>query len=166
MDLGQILGKMGISPALTQDISLLLVILVVSTIFGIFIGRTKLITVLINIYVAFAVVTVAPRQFFTDYTYELILFLVLVVGLTLIEKKLFEVYISGSGSGFLWRVFVMSFLEVVFFLSIIFSFVPRKVALGFISPTAFEYLTLDNYKFCWAVVPLIFLIFIHKKLNR
>lgn len=166
MDLGIILGKIGISPALTQDISLLLVIIVFSLAFGMFIGRYKLITILINLYVAFAVVTVVPESFLSDYLYELILFLALVVVLTLLDKKLFESYISGSGVGFLWRVFAMSFLEIMFILSIVFSIVPSKVALDLISPAALEYLTSENASLFWAVVPLVFMAFISKRLNR
>ncbi len=151
---------------MTQDISLLLVITVFSFIFGMFIGRYKLVTILINMYVAFAVTTVVPAQFFTEYLYKLVFFLALVVVLTLIDKKLFEVYISGAGSGFLWRVFVMSFMEVILLLSIVLVIVPKKIALGFISPTAMEYLTSENARFFWMVIPLAFLVFIHKKLNR
>ncbi|MFA5994733.1 MAG: hypothetical protein WC823_07290 [Parcubacteria group bacterium] len=166
MDLALLLGKIGVSPALTQDISLLLVVTVFSLIFSMFIGRYKLVTILVNIYVAFAVTTVLPMQFFTDYLYRLVFFLALVVVLTLLDKKLFEVYISGSGTGFLWWVFVMSFLEVIFLLSIVLVIVPKKIALSFVSPAAMEYLISENARFIWMVVPLIFMVFIHKRLNR
>ncbi|MDO8240983.1 MAG: hypothetical protein Q7T51_03330 [Candidatus Moranbacteria bacterium] len=166
MDLGSLLGKLGVSQALTQDISLLMVIALLSFVFGMFIGRYKLITILINIYVAFAITMVVPERFFTDYLYKLIFFLAGVIILTLISKRLFEIYISGSGSGFLWRVFVMSFLEIVFLISIIVSIVPKKMVLTYISPTAFEYLASDNARLAWMIIPLAFMFFIHKRLNR
>lgn len=166
MDIGLLLGKLGVSPALTQDISLLIVIALLSFVFGMFIGRYKLITILINIYVAFAITMVVPNKYFSDYLYELIFFLAGVIILTLISKRLFEIYISGSGSGFLWRVFAMSFLEVVFLISIVVSIIPKKIVLGYISPTAYQYLASENARLAWMVIPLAFMFFIHKRLNR
>ena len=163
---GILLGKIGISPALTQDISLLLIVAVFSIVFGMFIGRYKLITILINIYVSFAITQVVPDKYFSDYLYELTFFLLGIVILTISSRQLFEIYISGSGSGFLWRVFAMSFLEIIFLLSIVLSIVPKKMALEFVSPTAFEYMTGDNARLIWMIVPLIFMVFIHKRLNR
>lgn len=160
------MGKIGISPALTQDISLLLIVAVFSIVFGMFIGRYKLITILINIYVSFAITQVVPDKYFSDYLYELTFFLLGIVILTISSRQLFEIYISGSGSGFLWRVFAMSFLEIIFLLSIVLSIVPKKMALEFVSPTAFEYMTGDNARLIWMIVPLVFMVFIHKRLNR
>jgi len=166
MDLGTILSKIGLSQQLTQDVTLLLIIALASFIFGMFIGRYRLITILINIYVSFAVTMAVPAEYFSDYLYELIFFLAGVIVLTLISKRLFEIYISGSGSGFLWRVFAMSFLEVIFLLSIVLSIVPKKVALGYVSPTAFEYLASPNARVFWMIAPMAFMFFIHKRLNR
>jgi len=166
MNLALLLGKIGVSQALTQDISLLMVIALLSFVFGMFIGRYKLITILINIYVSFAVTMVVPERFFSDYLYKLIFFLAGVVVLTLISKQLFEIYISGSGSGFLWRVFAMSFLEIVFLISIVVSIVPKKIVLDYISPTAFEYLASENARIAWMIIPMAFMFFIHKRLNR
>ncbi len=167
MDIGSLFSKLGVSPALTQDISLLIVIALLSFVFGMFIGRYKLISILINIYVAFAITMVVPAQYFSgDYLYKLIFFLAGVIILTLISKRLFEIYISGSGSGFLWRVFAMSFLEVVFLISIVLSIVTKKMALEYISPTAFNYLASENARLAWMIIPLAFMFFIHKRLNR
>jgi len=166
MDISALLSRLGVSQALTQDISLLIVIALLSFVFGMFIGRYKLITILINIYVSFAITMVVPVQFFSDYLYKLIFFLAGLLILTLVSKRLFEIYISGSGSGFLWRVFVMSFLEVVFLISVIASIVPKKIMLGYISPTAFQYLASDIARLVWMIIPLAFMFFIHKRLNR
>lgn len=166
MDIGKFLVSLGVSPQLTQDISLFMVIALLSFVFGMFIGRYKLITILINIYVAYAVTMTVPVRYFPDYSYKLIFFLASTIILTLISKQLFEIYISGSGSGFLWRVFAMSFLEVVFLISIILSILPKKIALGYISPAAYEYLATENARLAWMIIPMAFMFFIHKRLNR
>lgn len=166
MDIGKLLVSFGVSPQLTQDISLLALLIILSFVFGMFIGRYKLITILVNIYVAFAVTMAVPAQYFSDYSYKLIFFLASIIILTLISKQLFEIYISGSGSSFLWRVFVMSFLELAFLLSLVLTIIPKKVALGYISPMAYGYLATENARLAWTVIPLVFLFFIHKRLNR
>jgi len=66
----------------------------------------------------------------------------------------------------LWRVFAMSFLEVVFLISIVLSIVTKKMALEYISPTAFNYLASENARLAWMIIPLAFMFFIHKRLNR
>lgn len=166
MNLSLVFSKMGISPAVGQDVTLFLALLLLSFIFGMLIGRYKLITILINIYVSVAVLSVVPKEYVSDYSSELVLFFLLLVGLTLISKRLFEIYISGSGSGFLWRVFAMSFLEVLFLMSVIFSIIPEKEALGYVSRNAYDLLASENARIFWMVSPMVFMFFIHKRLNR
>ncbi|HRZ95717.1 MAG TPA: hypothetical protein P5262_04105 [Candidatus Moranbacteria bacterium] len=166
MNLTLLLSKLGLSMNMSQDVTLLLVVVFVSFIFGMFIGRYKLISVLINIYISLAIINAVPEKYLSEYAYKLIGFLIIVVLLTLLGKKLFEIYISGSGSGFLWRVFAMSFLEVVMLISISLSLVPKKIALEYVSPSSYGYLASENASFLWLVIPLIFMFVIHKRLNR
>lgn len=166
MNLSLLFSKLGIPANLSQDITLVLVVALVSFVFGMFIGRYKIITVLINIYISLALINAVPGKYFTDYTYKLLLFYALIVVLTLVSKKLFEIYISGSGSGFLWRVFAMSFLEVIMLISITLTLVPKKVALEYVSAASYGYLATNMAVLFWMVAPLVFMFAIHKKLNR
>lgn len=166
MNLDLLLSNLGVSKAFTQDVSLLIIIALVSFVFGTFIGRHRLITILINIYVAVSLLSVVPEGSFSAYTYELLAFLAVVAGMTFFGKKLFEINISGAGTGFLWRVFVMSFLEVVLIISVIFTIIPKKEALAYVSQTAYGYLTDDWWRFVWMAAPLVFMFIIHKRLNR
>lgn len=166
MDLNLIFSKVGVPTNLIQDVTLLLIVLLASFIFGMFIGRYKLLTILVNIYVSVAVLSAVPISLFPDYTYRLIFFFSTLIILIIISKRLFEIYISGSGSGFLWRVFIMSFLEVVFLFSVALSIVPKNVALGYVSPMSYEYLASQWAHLVWMIIPLAFLFFIHKRINR
>jgi hypothetical protein len=166
MNLDIIFSKLGLSVSAAQDVTLFLVVALFSFIFGIFIGRYKLITILINMYVAVAIMSMVPAKIATEYSFKLIGFFAIIIILTLIGKKMFEIYISGSGSGFLWRVFVMSFLEVVFLISYVLAIIPKKLALGYVSPSAYGYLASENARLFWTVLPLVFMFIIHKKLNR
>jgi len=151
---------------MTQDVTLLLALVLVSFVFGMFVGRSRLVTVLINIYVSFAILTVIPRTYLTDYNSAILVFFVLLVLLTIFGKKIFEISISGSGSDFLWRVFGVSFLEVILMTSIMISLMPKKAALVYVSKTAYDYLAGPNFQFLWMVAPILGILFIHKKLNR
>jgi hypothetical protein len=166
MNLSLIFSQLGLSAKTSQDVMLFLVIALVSFVFGMSIGRFKMITVLINIYVSVALMSVFPESFFSDYTYRLILFLGLIALFTVLGKKMFEIQLSGSGKGFLWRVFVMSFLEVMLMLSVALSLMPKKVALEYISSTSYSYLVSENFALLWMILPLIFMFLIHKKILR
>lgn len=166
MNLDSIISKTGLSWNLTQDVTFLIIIIAASFVFGLFIGRYKLITILINIYVSLALLAAVPEKYLTGYNYELIFFLALVVILTLFGRQLFEIHISGSGKGFMWRVFVMSFLEIILLASIIFSILPKDKALNFVSANVYHYLASSDWRFIWMAVPLVFIFIIHKRLNR
>lgn len=165
MNLSLILSKLGIPVSLSQDIILLLAAVLISFIFGTFIGRYRLVTVLINIYVSFAVVSVIPQGFLSGYSTTLLIFGALVILLTIFGRKLFEIHISGAGSGFLWKVFVMSFLEVGLILSIILSMLPSKVALSYVSSNAYNLLVSGNAQFIWMIAPLVFMLFMHRRMR-
>jgi len=161
MNLTTILSKLGISTSLTQDITLLLVIILASFLFGVFIGRSRLMAVLVNIYVSLAIVMAIPASYLADYSYKILAFLIILVFLTLWGKKIIDVSMGNVGSGFMWKIFALSFLEVVLILSIIVSLTPKKNALQYVSASSYGYLIDDPMKLIWMAAPLIFLFFVH-----
>lgn len=166
MNLSLIFSQLGLSSKTSQDVMLFLAIALISFVFGMSIGRFKLITVLINIYVSVALLGVFPKGILPDYTYSLMLFFGIIILLTVLGKKMFEIQLSGSGKGFLWRVFVMSFLEVMLLLSVALTIMPKKIALGYVSPSSYDYLVSPNFAFFWMLAPLVFMFLIHKRILR
>ncbi len=158
-----IFSQIGISPKIAQDVMLVLFVAFVSFVYGMLVGRYRLIPALINIYVSFAIVSVVPEKIFTDYSMKLILFFVLWAVLTIFSRKFFDVHFYGSGTNFLWKVFSMSFLQGMLILSVAFSFVPTKIALTYISLNAYKYLAEGWAPLIWMVIPLICLFFIHRR---
>jgi len=159
-------SKTGISSGVSQDVILIFLIIFFGFLLGMLIGRHRLISVLINIYVSLAIVKVFPIDFFPEGESRAVIFLLLVAGLTVFGKKLFDIYISGSGTGFLWRVFVMSFLEVVLLVSILLSFLPKSVALEWVSENAYQYLVADWWSLIWMIAPMVLLLVIHRRIHR
>ncbi|PJA87220.1 MAG: hypothetical protein CO141_00565 [Candidatus Moranbacteria bacterium CG_4_9_14_3_um_filter_42_9] len=166
MNFSLLLSKLGLSQKLSQDVMLILIIALISFVYGMLLGKYKIMTVLINIYVSFALISVIPKDFVLDYNTKLILFFVLVAGLTLVSKRFFDLSISGAGSYFLLKVFLMSFLQVALVLSIVFSTVSKKVALEYVSLDAYGYLTAGFLPLVWMVLPLAYMFFIYKRFNR
>ncbi|HEX7586432.1 MAG TPA: hypothetical protein VF390_02260 [Patescibacteria group bacterium] len=166
MNFSLLLSKLGLSQKLSQDVMLIVVIALISFVYGMLLGKYKIMTVLINIYVSFTLISVLPKDFVLDYNTKLILFFALVAGLTLISKRFFDLSISGSGSYFLLKVFLMSFLQVALGLSIIFSIIPKKIALDYVSMDAYGYLTAGWMPLVWMALPLAYMFFIYKRFNR
>lgn len=166
MNLSLIFSQIGLSQKIAQDVMLFLVVAFFSFVFAMLVGRYKLITVLVNVYVSFALLSVFPAKLFPDYSTQLILFFGAIAILTFFSRRMFDLPISGSGKDFLWRVFVMSFLEIALMMSVAFSIMSKKTALSYISSNAYNYLVSENAMIFWMLAPLVFMFIIHKKISR
>ncbi|HLN18951.1 MAG TPA: hypothetical protein VK255_02150 [Patescibacteria group bacterium] len=163
MNLSSVLAKLGIATSFTQDVTLLIVIALASFLFAVAIGKSRLAAVLVGSYISFALVSATPVSWLAISGYNLIAFLVIIIGITLWGKKMIDISIGGIGSGFMWKIFVMSFLEVVMILSIAVSLVPKKDALAYVSISSYGYLNNDPMRLIWMAAPLLFLFFVQRR---
>lgn len=157
--------NLGLPEKISGDISLFLILAAVSVGLGMYIGRFRLVNVLINIYIAVAILSVVPEKWLSgSEILQAIFFLVVVVFLTIIGDYLFDIHISNTvTSGFFWRLLVMSFLEMGLVFSIIISLLPKKVVLQYISENSLVYFSSPYAQIFWMVIPLIFLLFLSKR---
>ncbi|MDX9913222.1 MAG: hypothetical protein RBS77_01430 [Candidatus Moranbacteria bacterium] len=156
--------KFGLSKILAGDISFLIFFILISVGFGMFIGRFRLINVLINVYIAIAILTVMPKEIFSPYSLAaLFFFVVAVIVLTMIDSHLFDIHISGSGGSFFWRLFVMSFFEAGLIFSVLISFWDKTMLLKFISIDIYNLFVSQYARIFWMMAPLAVLFFINKK---
>lgn len=157
----------GILPhGLAGDISFLLIFVVVCIALGVYFGRTQLLGILIYGYVSAALLHVFPVEWMSFSPYgRAIIFLALVIFLVLVGDYLFDIHISNAGSDFFWRVMIMSFLTGGMLLSILLTLVPKTEALRYISATVYGYFALPLAQVLWMTVPLLFLLFINKRLR-
>jgi len=158
-----LLSKIGISASLTLDVYLFIFMALTAFIYGMLLGKHKLMTVLVNIYVSFGITATLPKDLTSDYTIKVLVFLIVLVALTLMSRKFFDISFSGAGSAFLWKVFVVSFLQIGLILSIIFSIMPKKEALNYVSPDAFSYFTAGWAPLIWMILPLGFMFFLYRR---
>lgn len=157
MNLTLLLSKLGLSSGLSQDIMLVLFIAFVSFVYGMVLGKYRVMNILINIYVAFALVAVIPNGLIGDYQTKIIVFFALLLVLTFFSKKFYDISFSGSGTSFLWRIFAISFFQITLLLSILFTIMPKKEALGYVSVSAYGYLVSGYAPLFWMAMPLVFL---------
>ena len=163
MQLNEIFKNLGLAKSATELITLIIVILAISGLFWLLIGRFRLHNFLINTYISLALVQVIPKDImsFSKYSF-LLVFLILIVLLTLINKYLFDIHQYGSGLA-IWQVFVMSFLEIMLLLSIISSFLSAKEILQYISADYLKYFADPWWKVLWMAMPLLFLVMVKKR---
>jgi len=163
MQLDKLFLKFGLASSAAELVTLILVLLVLSTVFWLLVGRFRLHNFLINMYISLAILQVIPKDIMAfSKNSSLLVFLILVVLLTLLNKYLFDIHQSGSGLA-LWQVFAMSFFEVVLLLSIVISFLPAKDAAVYISKNSLSYFTDPMWRMVWMIAPLAFLIFVKKR---
>ncbi len=156
--------KFGLPDILTKDISFLMFFIIISIAFGMVIGRFRLINVLINVYIAIAILTVMPKDFFLPQSImALLFFVVAVIALTIIDSHLFDIHISGSGGSFFWRLFVMSFFEAGLIFSVFISFWDEDTLLKIISSDIYSLFVSQYARIFWMLAPLAVLFFINKK---
>jgi hypothetical protein len=151
---------------LAGDLSLFLLFIGLSLAFGFVFGRWKLVNILINVYIALAFIGVLPAALLAFSAYgKAIVFVILLVLLMMIDDRLFDLHISSAGTDFFWRLFVMSILVTGMVVSVLLSFLPKSVALGFISAAAYGYFASPGALIFWMIMPLLSLLFINNRLK-
>lgn len=148
------------------DMSLLFLFIGMSLVLGFVFGRFKMINILINVYISLAFIGIIPEHIFSISPYAKSgIFILLLVFLTAVDRRLFDLHFSNVGTDFFWRLFVMSILVTGIIVSVLLSFLPYKVALSFISLSAYGYFASPFALIFWMVVPLLSLLFINNRLK-
>ncbi len=148
------------------DLSLIALFVGVSLLVGFIFGRWKLVNILINVYIAVALVGVMPESWFILSVYaKAIVFITLLIALTMFDARLFDIHITSAGTDFFWRFLVTSFLVTGSVLSSIFSFLPKSVALSWVTPDLYFYIASPGALLFWLVVPILALFFINTRLR-
>jgi len=124
----------GLSKDVSADLSFFFLFAALSLALGFFLGRFKLINILINAYIALAFISVLPETVLaiSDYAKSGI-FVLLLVFLTAIDKRLFDLHISSAGSDLFWRLIVMSLLVSGMLTSMLLSLLPKTITSGFVT---------------------------------
>lgn len=148
------------------DISFLLVFLALCLVLGLYLGRSQLVSLVIYGYVGVALMTVFPSSFFDFSAYgKAIVFLAIFLFLFFVGDYLFDIHISNAGADFFWRILIMSFLAVGMLTSIVLTLLPKADVTKHLSPASSGYFVSPTAQVAWMVVPLLYLLFVNKRLR-
>lgn len=155
-----------IPSTIAGDLSLILLFVGASLLAGFVFGRWKLVNILINVYIAVAIVGIVPGEWFDISVYaKAITFLVLLVVLTMFDERLFDIHITSAGTDFFWRFFVTSFLVTGSVLSTVFNFLPKSLVLKWVSTDLYSYIASPWALMFWLIVPILSLFIINTRLR-
>lgn len=156
----------GMSQGMAADLSFFFMFCGLSLAIGVFFGRFKLINILINAYIALAFIAVLPGEIYQASAYAKgSIFLILLILLTAIDKRLFDLHISSAGTDFFWRLIVMSLLVSGMLSSILLSLIPRSVTSDFVSIHIFLIFSSPVASVLWLAAPILMLLFINNRLK-
>ncbi len=151
-------------PEIAGDFSFLLIFGAVALAVGFFFGRTRLIYLMLDVYIARALVSVIPGDWIALVAYSnAIIFLLVFAFLFFTDHRLFDLHIPARASGFFWRVVIMGVLITGMIVSSLFSYLPEKEVLEYVSKTLYSYFVSDMAKMFWMITPLIVLGFINRR---
>lgn len=149
------------------DLFIVLFFIVAGFLYGLSLGRDRVIVILISVYMALAVVNMAPfigdfrstigaDQFFG---FRVSTFLVVFILLFFLMSRsaLVSTVASSDTRGSWWQVLVFSFLHVGLLISITLSFLP-PTASAHLAPLTQKIFVEDIGRFVWIVAPIVAMI--------
>lgn len=149
------------------DLFIVLFFVIAAFLYGLSLGRDRVIVILISVYMALAVVNSAPfignyqaeigiNQFFG---FRISTFVVVFVALFFLMSRsaLLSTIASSDSRGSWWQVLLFSFLHVGLLISITLSFLP-PTASAHLAPLTQKIFVQDIGRFGWIIAPIIAMI--------
>lgn len=151
------------------DLFIILFFIVAGFLYGLSLGRDRIIVILISVYMALAVVNTAP--FIGNYTadiginqffgFRISTFVVVFIALFFLMSRsaLLSTIASSDSRGSWWQVLLFSFLHVGLLISITLSFLPASASAN-LAPLTQQVFVQDTGRFAWIVAPILAMVLI------
>jgi len=156
----------------TWDIFILLFFIVGALLYGLSLGRDRVIVILVAVYMGLAVVSNTPLLNNVNFSLhvnensvlKITFFLGIFVALFfLLSRSALLKTIGGSGApGSWWQTIVFSVLQVGLLISITLNFLPPDMTSGLSEGTRQIFMS-DNGRSAWMVLPIVFMIIAPKQ---
>lgn len=153
----------------TWDLFIILFFVVAAFLYGLSLGRDRIIVILISIYVSLALVDHAPflnspqvqdwmnnllGQFFVvQISAFVLLFIFLFVVIT--RSALMKSIAAADSTGPWWQVLLFSVMHVGLLVSIILSYLPAETLDGVLAPLTRQTFTTESAQSFWILAPII-----------
>jgi len=157
----------------TWDLFIILFFVVAAFLYGLSLGRNRIIVILVSIYMALAIVNTAPylNNFSAEISYNnaSIFKFTVFVGIFIIlffllsRGALLRTIASSDISGAWWQSMVFSFFHVGLILSILMSYLPREMLENNLSAGMRNAFVSDPARFFWLVAPIAMMVLIRKR---
>jgi hypothetical protein len=151
------------------DLFIVLFFIVAGFLYGLSLGRDRVIVILVSIYMALAVVNSAPfiSNFQADiglsnvFVFRISAFIAIfiVLFLLLARSALLQTIASADSKGSWWQVMLFSFLHVGLLISIVLSFLPAN-AVDHLAPATRSFFASETAKFMWIIGPIVAMVVI------
>ncbi|MDP3964650.1 MAG: hypothetical protein Q8Q20_03275 [bacterium] len=151
----------------TWDIFIILFFIIAAFLYGLSLGRDRILVILVSIYMSLAVVNTAPYigTFSTEvgidqfFVVRISMFLgsFIVLFFLLSRSALLSTIANDKGAGGFWQVMVFSVLHVGLLISITLSFLPETSEVS-LSPLTRSIFTSELGRFTWIVAPIVLMI--------
>jgi hypothetical protein len=148
----------------TWDLFILLFFLIGALLYGLSLGRDRVIVILVSVYMALAVVSNTPvlssinlslhvsENFVLKITYFIGVFVILFF---LLSRSALLKTIGGSNSpGSWWQTILFSILQVGLLISITLNFLPNELTQGLSDVTKQIFMS-DNGRSAWMIIPIV-----------
>lgn len=148
----------------TWDLFIVLFFIVASLLYGISLGRDRIIVILVSIYMALAIVNYIP--FISNFTANIsvndgfamkvsvFLGIFILLFFFLSHSALLRTLGHAAAQGPMWQVIIFSFLHVGLLISVTLSFFPHSLS-TVLSPLTQALFTSDIAKAVWVSMPLL-----------
>jgi hypothetical protein len=150
----------------TWDIILIFVMIAIGFFYGISRGRHKMVSSVINTYVALALFNVIPIGAIAHYlktgnlfAIKISVFFAIFLPLVFLMNRGRPRYLRSNIAW--WQVFLLSFIQTGLLIHIVFSFLSPETAKN-LAPITKSFFANTNLTIWWLGLPLLFLIFIRR----
>lgn len=147
----------------TWDTFVIVFFVVGALLYGLSLGKDRIIAILVSIYMALAVVNALPQfvlniRFNENFTVQITTFVsVFVVLFFLLSRSAILASLGPGEQGRWWQVIIFSILHVGLLLSVTMSFLPLNILNNF-SPLMRQIFTQEWSRFAWIIAPILAMI--------
>jgi hypothetical protein len=153
-----------------SDWIMALIFLGVALVYGLSMGKNRLVIVTLGVYLSYFVTRAIPWKDLTflgletapDSTVQIFIFLALALGFFFaIPHSAFKssLRLGGRGRGVWWQILILSILQIGLILALAISFLPIKTIV-FLSPLAQFVLVGAIAQFLWLLLPILAIMFL------
>ncbi len=155
------------------DIFIVLFFILAVFLYGVSLGRDRVVVILVSVYMALALVGTLPglSEFYasdvgTNFLAQVSVFVAFFIVLyVLLSRSVFANTFASVASGKWWQVFLFSIFHVGLLISSVLSFLPASV-ISHLAPLTQTVFATETARFAWLVTPIVSLIFVKAESDK